>query len=194
MKISFQLHMKKDILNQLVRDVNMAKKVKIAMGQMPVEAGQLDVTLSRACQMIREAANHGADIIVLPESLDLGRTYSGAKDLAEPIPGYSRDKLCQVAKESSIYVVAGLTERSGDRIYNSAIVSSSKGKILIINRKINEPLFALDFYTIGDRLNITETEFGKIGLAICADLRSDGNPIGNTLGWARAFCYHLQLG
>lgn len=160
----------------------MNKKVKIGMGQMLVEPGQLDANLERACKMIDEAAGQGCDIIVLPESLDLGWTHPGAKELAEPIPGYSSDKLCQAAKEAGIYVVAGLTERSGDRIYNAAVVISNHGEILISHRKINELSFALDLYTVGDKLNMVETEFGNIGLAICADLRPEGDPIGNTLG------------
>ncbi|MBS4220729.1 carbon-nitrogen hydrolase family protein [Bacillus sp. FJAT-49711] len=160
----------------------MDKKVRIAMGQMLVEAGQLEANLKRACKMIHTAADKGCDIIVLPESMDLGWTHPCAKNLAEPIPGYSSAKLCQAAKESNIYVVAGLTERSGDRIFNAAVVISNVGEILITHRKINELSFALDLYTVGDKLNTTETEFGKIGLAICADLRPEGDPIGNTLG------------
>ena len=160
----------------------MEKKVKIAMGQMLVEPGQLDANLTRACTMIHQAAEKECRIIVLPEALDAGWTYPGAAELAEPIPGYSSDILSRAAKEANMYVVAGLTERSGERIYNAAVVIQNTGEILITHRKINELSFALDLYTVGDKVNSVETEFGKIGLAICADLRPEGDPIGNTLG------------
>ncbi|KRG13205.1 carbon-nitrogen hydrolase family protein [Lederbergia galactosidilytica] len=160
----------------------MVGKIKIAMGQMLVEAGQLDANLSRACGMIREAAEKGSHIIVLPECMDLGWTHPGAKELAEPIPGKSSEILCQAAKDANIYVVVGLTERLDQRIYNSAIIISNEGEIILTHRKINELSFALDLYTIGDKINIVETEFGRIGLAICADLRPEGDPIGHSLG------------
>lgn len=160
----------------------MSKNNKIAMGQMLVKAGQLDINLNKACEMIAKAASKGCNIIVLPECLDIGWTYPKAKDLAHPIPGYSSDRLSLAAKENNIYVVAGLTENCGDRTYNSAVIISNKGEIVLTHRKINELSFALDTYTTGDKINDIDTEYGKLGLAICADLRVEGDPIGNSLG------------
>ena len=160
----------------------MDKKIRIAMGQMLVEAGQHENNLIRACGMIREAAKKGSNMIILPECMDIGWTHPGAIELAEPIPGKSTDILCNVAKELNIYVVAGLTERYDEKIYNSAIIISNEGEIILTHRKINELSFALDLYSVGDKINIAETQYGRIGLAICADLRPEGNPIGHSLG------------
>lgn len=160
----------------------MNKRIKIAMGQMLVRAGELEANLSRAVRFVFEAAERGCHLIVLPETLDLGWTYPDAMEGAHPIPGPSSDQLSRAAKEAGIYVVAGLTERCGDKLYNAAVVISSTGEILLTHRKINELSFALDLYHIGDGLHVTETEFGIIGAPICADLRPNGNPIGNTLG------------
>lgn len=160
----------------------MTNKIKIAMGQMLVEAGKLDANLKGAIRMIQEASEKGCDIIVLPECLDLGWTYPGAKELAEPIPGRSSDILCKAAKEANLYVVAGLTERCNEKIYNAAVVISNEGEIILTHRKISELPFALEVYTIGDKINSVESNFGRIGLAICADLRPEGDPIGNALG------------
>lgn len=160
----------------------MTKTVKIAMGQMLVEPGEMEANLKRAVRMIEQAADKEADVIVLPESLDLGWTHPGARNLAEPIPGKATDTLCEAAKWFNIYVVAGLTERDGEKLYNAAIIISNEGKIILTHRKINELDFALNLYTKGDKINSVDTDLGKIGLAICADLRVEGDPIGNSLG------------
>lgn len=160
----------------------MNEKITIAMGQMLVEAGQLETNLTRAVKMIEEAAEKDSDIIVLPECLDLGWTHPRARELANPIPGKTSNRLSEAAKKHNVYVVAGLTEHNDEKIYNSAVVISNKGKIILTHRKINELPFALELYTVGDKINSVETEFGRIGLAICADLRPEGDPIGNSLG------------
>jgi len=160
----------------------MKQKVRIAMGQMLVEGGELEANLSRACEMIDHAGKEGCDVIVLPECLDLGWTYPGAGKLAHPIPGYCSERLCNAAKKSTIHVVAGLTEKSGKRLYNAAIVISDKGEIILHHRKINELDFALELYTSGQKLNACDTKLGKVGLAICADLRPEQNPLGHSLG------------
>jgi predicted amidohydrolase len=73
------------------------------------------------------------------------------------------------AREHGIFVVAGLTERHGERIYNAAVLISPQGVILAKHRKINVLDIAQDLYSIGDSLSVTETELGTIALTICAD-------------------------
>ena len=43
-------------------------------------------------------------------------------------------------------------------------------------------LFAPDVYTIGDKINVVETEYGRMDSPICMDLRPIGEPIGNIFG------------
>jgi predicted amidohydrolase len=160
----------------------MMNNVKIAMGQMLVQAGKPETNLRRASGMIQKAAESGCDIIVLPECLDLGWTYPKAGKFAEPIPGRYSNTLCKAAKEFDIYVVAGLTERYDDLLYNAAIMISSEGNILSCHRKICELPFALKLYTTGNVLNVVHTPFGRTGVAICADLLPESNPLGNSLG------------
>ena len=107
------------------------------MGQMLVEGGRIEENLNRAEGMIREAAARGCRVIVLPECLDAGWTHPSARKLAEEIPGNTSDRLCEAARENNILVVAGLTERDGGRIYNSAILIDKDGRILLKHRKIN---------------------------------------------------------
>ena len=74
-----------------------SKTFKLAMGQMLVEGGEVEQNLARAREMIRKGAELGAQIIVLPECLDVGWTYPGARELAQPIPGRASDNLAQTS-------------------------------------------------------------------------------------------------
>jgi len=61
------------------------------------------------------------------------------------------------------------------------VLISPADDIILHHRKINELDIALDLYSIGDRLGVVETEFGTIGLAICADNFSNSLAIGHVL-------------
>lgn len=139
------------------------------MAQMLVEGGQPAQNLRRAARMIREAAEQGCAIVVLPECLDLGWTDPAARQLAEPIPGLSSEVLAQAAQVAGVYVVAGLTERAGERVYNAAVLISPEGEILLKHRKINIMEIAQDLYSTGDSLSVVQTPLGTIGVNICAD-------------------------
>jgi predicted amidohydrolase len=156
-------------------------KYKLAMGQMLVEGGNPQKNLERATVMIQQAAASDCAIIVLPECLNLGWTHPSARTLAEPIPGLHSNVLCQEARFSQIYVVAGLVEREAEYIYNSAILISPEGTILLKHRKINELDIALDLYTTGEALYVIQTPLGTIGVNICADNLPESLEIGGTL-------------
>jgi len=148
---------------------------------MLVQGGKVQENLKRAESMIFKAAELGNEIIVLPECIDMGWTYPEAPSLAQEIPGpYSRI-LCETAEKNSIYVAAGLTEKAGEKIYNSALFISPGGEILLKHRKINILDIAQDIYSIGNSLAVAETELGIIGLDICADNFPDSFAIAHTL-------------
>ncbi len=151
------------------------------MGQMLVEGGNPTANLERATSMIRRAAEEGCAVIVLPECLNLGWTHPSARELAQPIPGRDSDILAQAAREAQIYVVAGLVERDGEKLYNAAVLISPDGVIRLKHRKINELDIAHDLYSLGDNLSVVQTPLGIIGVDICADNLPDSLEIGNTL-------------
>lgn len=159
----------------------MKRKIKIGMGQLLVEGGEPGRNLDRAEKMIVEAAQKGCHIVLLPETLDLGWTHPSAFKEAQPIPGPYSDRLCAAAKEHGIFVCAGLTEKMPQKRHNTAILINSAGEILVKYHKINELTVEHPYYDIGQVLNVVDTEFGKIGVNICADNYIDGLPIGHTL-------------
>jgi predicted amidohydrolase len=158
------------------------RRIKLGLGQLLVEGGEPERNLERASAMIREAKARGCGIILLPETLDFGWTHPSALEEAQPIPGKFSDILCGEAEKNGIYVCAGLTERTAEgRSFNAAIFIDKFGRIILKYHKINLLSVEFPFYEIGSSLNVVDTEFGKIGVNICADNYMDGLPIGHAL-------------
>ncbi len=161
--------------------------LKLAMAQMLVEGGAKQKNLDRAVTRIEEAARNKADIILLPEAIDLGWTHSSAKTEAEPVPGGSTFKrLSKAAKKNRIYVCAGIIEKDGNHTFNAAVLIDREGKLLLKHRKINELDIAHNLYDQGDRINVCETEFGTIGVLICADASSKDYILPRSVGYLGA--------
>jgi predicted amidohydrolase len=154
---------------------------RIGMAQILVEGAQPDANLERAAAAIRNAAGLGCQLVVLPECMDLGWTDPSARQLAQPIPGLHSERLAHSAMQAGLFVVAGLVERAGDRLYNAAVLIDPHGQILLVHHKINELDIAHDLYSIGDRLAVCPTELGTLGLSICADNFPNSLAIGHVL-------------
>lgn len=119
---------------------------------------------------VARAAELGADIVCLPEAMSMvgtGLDYAGA---SEPIPGPGTDFLGRVAETHGLYIVAGLLERDGPRVYNTAVLISSDGRLSGKYRKVCLPREEIDGgVTPGDSLPVFDTPFGRIGMMICWD-------------------------
>lgn len=159
------------------------KPFKLALAQMSVVGGDLERNLRHAVEIIAAAARAGAQVVLLPEALDLGWTSPSARKLAEPIPGgRAFSAYRNAARKFGLYVCAGLTERAGECVYNAAVLVSPKGELLLQHRKLNELDIGHDVYDQGDRLGVAHTPLGTIGLMICADGYVRGQFVTRTLG------------
>ncbi len=160
---------------------------RLAIIQMYVEGGALDVNLKHASERIKEAAENGADFALLPEVMDLGWTHSSALNLAYPIPnGKTYNILAKAARNNKIFVCAGIVEKDGDKTYNSAVLIDDIGNLLIKHRKLNELDIAHNLYAQGDRLNVCHTKFGTMGIHICADAAATDRILSRSLGYMGA--------
>ena len=69
-----------------------------------------------------------------------------------------------------MYVVIGLGEKDGEDLYDSAILLSPRGELLLKHRKINILTDLMEPpYRSGKGVKVVDTEWGKLGLMICAD-------------------------
>lgn len=154
--------------------------VKVGICQMDVTLDKRK-NLQKACDMVAHAVVQGADIVLLPEmftcpfSTDLFPAY------AEDMYGETIHLLGELAAEYKTYLVGGsIPERENGHIYNTCYVFGRDGKILARHRKLH--LFDTQFsggvcyresdcITAGDRITVVPTEWGKVGIAICFDMR-----------------------
>ncbi len=150
---------------------------------MLVEGGAREANLDRARNRIREAADAGCRLIVLPEAMDLGWTHPSARARAGAIPGgRSFELLSAEARRNKIYVCAGLVERSDRKVFNSAVLISPDGALLLKHRKINELDIAWPYYEAGSSIRVCRTSIGVVGIMICADAFARDRYVGRTLG------------
>jgi 5-aminopentanamidase len=124
---------------------------------------------------VRQAAERGAGLIAFPECALSGYCYTSLADAmtdAEPVPGPACERLARVAAETGAYVVFGLIERAGDRIFNTAALLGPEGFVGSY-RKTHLPHHVVDkLVTLGDvPFPVFETAVGRIGILICYDLR-----------------------
>lgn len=143
---------------------------KIALVQLLVAGGEQQQNLRRAELAIAEAARQGAKIALLPETLDLGWTHPSSQELAAAIPGGEPfERLRAAARQSGIFVCAGLTERDQGQVFNAAVLIDDSGQLLLKHRKLNELEIGHRYYSQGDRLSVARTPWGTVGVMICAD-------------------------
>ncbi len=153
-------------------DRSMAKQepLKIAICQIFALDGDREGNFVRIENAIVDAKELGAKIACLPETTIYGWVNPDAHQRAFAIPGKDSDRLCELARKHKIYVSAGLAEKDGDKLFDSALLIDDSGNILIKHRKINTLTELMEPpYTRGEDVLTADTPLGRIGLLICAD-------------------------
>lgn len=149
-------------------------KLKISLGQMDVALGAPDENLEKARLLAAEAARRGSDFLVLPELWSTGYDLEKAADYAAPTDAGIFAEMAAIADRHNLYLLGSCLSRQGDdRFGNTAVLFDRDGQPLGEYSKIH--LFRLmdeeKYLTGGDRLTLVDTPWGKMGLAICYDLR-----------------------
>ena len=153
--------------------------MRVAVCQM--HSGEdVEANLVEAERLLNEAAGGGADLAALPEVFPFVGPQSRAAELAEPLDGDIVKRLASVARERSMWVLGGSVYESDEgRVYNTSPLFNRSGEIVARYRKIhlfdvelpNESFRESDLFSAGDQIVTGETEFGRVGLTICYDLR-----------------------
>ena len=133
-----------------------------------------------AGEMIAEYAAQGAEIIAFPETVNfMGKGY---RHQAEPVPGPTTDFFCEQAAKHKVWIVSGSfpEEQENGKPYNTLILADPEGNIRCRYRKLhmfdveveNTPSYKeSDHNTAGNEIVLVDTELGRLGFAICYDLR-----------------------
>jgi len=148
------------------------KEALVAIAQVFCIDGDRSGNLLRIENAIAEAKDNGADIICLPETPVYGWVNPVAHSVAGEIPGKDSEEFCKLAAKYNVFISAGLSEKEGDKLYDSAILVDNEGNIILKHRKINVLKELMNPpYTPGNIEDITavDTKFGRIGILICAD-------------------------
>ncbi|WP_329560990.1 carbon-nitrogen hydrolase family protein [Kitasatospora sp. NBC_01266] len=147
-----------------------------------------DATTAKAVDLIREAARHGATLVVLPEAFIPGypywnwtmnpvqgspwfeRLYRAAID----VPGPQVAALCAVARECGTVLVVGVNERGAHSLgvlYNTLLIIGADGELLAAHRKLVPTWAEKLTWTGGDgsTLRVHRTAVGPLGALACGE-------------------------
>jgi N-carbamoylputrescine amidase len=153
-------------------------QVNIGLVQMRCTADK-SANLDKAIGEVRVARANGAQIVCLQELFTSlyfcdEEVYDNFA-LAEPIPGPSTDRLCAVAAEEGVVIIASLFEKRAQGLYhNTTAVINADGRYLGKYRKMHIPddpnYYEKFYFTPGDLgYKVFDTAFGRIGVLICWD-------------------------
>lgn len=147
--------------------------IKVSCIQFEPIFGAVAENVARSSVLIRAAAAEGSALVVLPELANTGYvfdTVDEALQLGEPVPdGPSAQAWSALAEELGIHIVAGITERAGDTLYNSALVTGPQGYIGTYRKAHLWDRENLVFAKGDLGFPVFETALGRIGVAICYD-------------------------
>jgi predicted amidohydrolase len=152
-----------------------ARTVRVAVAQTAPELGANQKNLNQVIEWLGEAAAEGARLVVFPECALSGYLLDDLNELerfAEPVPGPAIRRLAEACARQQVYTVVGLLERGAEAIYNSAVLVGPDG-LIACYRKAHLPGLGLDRLAAhGDTpFAVHETPIGRIGTAICYDIR-----------------------
>lgn len=156
-------------------------KIKLALCQMNVVDNK-EKNIKTARLMIEESISKNADFIILPEMFNC--PYSNDKFIEYGEKEKSSETLSEIsklAKSNNAYILAGsIPEIEEDKLYNTSYLFDRQGNVIAKHRKMH--LFDIDVkgkitfkesdvLTAGNDFTIADTEFGKVGIGICYDIR-----------------------
>jgi predicted amidohydrolase len=105
--------------------------VSLGIAQISAEPYEVDHNKALCRETINGCFSAGADLVLLPELIVPGYVADREKlwPIAETVPGPTVEEWSDLAAAGNGYVVGGLVERAGDRLFNSAVAIGPNGLI-----------------------------------------------------------------
>ncbi|MDT8440891.1 MAG: carbon-nitrogen family hydrolase [Desulfuromonadales bacterium] len=149
----------------------MQQSVTATAVQFNIALGDVDCNLARVEAALERVAQAAAQLVVLPEMWSAGYDYRRLADHAAATPRLV-DALCAKSAELGLVVVGSLPEQCGDALCNTAVVID-RGREVGRYRKLH--MFSTmgedRFLSPGNATLVVDTTVGRLGVAICYDLR-----------------------
>ncbi len=149
----------------------MSRRITASAVQFNIALGEVDTNLQKAFAALRRVRQNGGRLAVLPEMWSSGYDYRRLSDLAQQTPRVL-EGLCALSAELDMVTVGSLAEKDGEALYNTAFVVDG-GRIVGRYRKLH--LFSTmgedRYLTPGEKTLVADTSAGRLGVAICYDLR-----------------------
>ncbi len=154
--------------------------MKIAQLQTRVSP-ETEQNLQRVRDDLRQIREEEPDLVMLGEMFSCPYETERFPDYAEPEGGPVWQALSDLAGEYGVYLAAGsVPELADGKIYNTAYVFDREGKQIARHRKVHlydvdipGGVYARESDTVspGDACTVFDTEFGRMGLCVCFDIR-----------------------
>jgi aliphatic nitrilase len=170
-------------------------KLRLAAVQAAPVWMDRDATVDKACALIREAGENGAQFVGFPENFIPGhpnwiyfhpvtspKSFAWSVELYKnsvEIPSASTDALCQAAAEANVFVVMGLTERRPNQtgtLFNTQLFIDARGSIVGKHRKLVPTIGERVVHAGGggDTLRTFPSEYGPVSGLCCGE---NSNPM-----------------
>lgn len=149
-------------------------QLTISIAQMDIDLGQPAANLKKAVQFAHEASRRGSDWLVLPELWSTAYDLKNAGAHATPLDKGIFEQVGEISAENNIHIMGSCLSLIGDGKYGNTMTwHTPEGKCVGVYTKMH--LFRLmdehQYLTAGDAPTIIDTKWGRVGLAICYDLR-----------------------
>lgn len=152
--------------------------LKVALVHASVDWGEKEKNLARLLDLNEEAAGAGARVILNTEMATTGYSFASRAEIApltETIPGPATRAFGRIARDYGCYICVGLPEVDNKTgvFYNAAALIGPAGRVVGKCRKL-APAYRENLWSARGNLPVlvAQTEFGKLGVLICADTYS----------------------
>jgi len=151
-------------------------RTKIAAAQIRATLGDVPGNLRQILEQVHAAAAQGAQLVVFPEAITSGYMFDDADEARKATISVDGPEVDQIAAAcgDGLYAVLGILETGADsKIFNTALLITGTG-VVGVYRKHHLPFLGVDrFVTPGSEASpaVFETAIGRVGLAICYDIR-----------------------
>jgi omega-amidase len=182
--------------------------MKIAIAQISCAPGDFEANVRKIREFCARAKNFGVDLVVFPEMVDTGYSMPVIQKHARTWDEGAVPELQKIAKELSIGVIAGVSDREGGSIFNSQVFVNAQGEVAAKYRKTHlvtaAPLDERVCFSPGDNFVACKIDNINVGLSICYDLRfpemcrtlvvmHHANVIVNSSAWPFVRMEHLRI-